>query len=332
MKRARERPNRGRSSAGRGHHGSEHGADGAASSDRALWKGVIEFGLVEIPVGLVSAESPKELKLSLLDRRDFSPIGYNRYNKNTQKEVEWADIVKGYEYQKGDFVVLSEKDLREANPKLTQTVSILHFVDGADIDPIYFDKPYYLQPLTRGKNRVSKGYILLREALKKADKVGIAKVVIRTREYLAAVGVRGEILMLYLLRFDKEIRSSESLTGASLKSSDAGVQPKEIEMAEKLVESMAAEWKPERYKDEYTSQVMSVIDKKIAAGDLHSLPSPEDEAGEEPKARGEIIDLRPLLQQSLAAARSLDRASRTNGSHTNGSRAPRKPTKRRRSA
>lgn len=265
-------------------------------AERMIWKGAIAFGLVEIPVGLVAAEIPSEIKLSYIDRRDFSPVGYNRYNKATGDEVPWPEIVRGYEHQAGEYVVLSEADLRRANPKLTQTVNILHFVDGSEIEPIYYEKPYYLEPLKK-----SKGYVLLRETLRRTGKVGIAKIVVRTKEHIAAVGVRENALVLYLLRFAQEIRSTKELDNIDLDPADVKIQPKEIEMAKRLVEDMVVEWDPEAYTDEYATELMQVIEEKIDAGEMHTLTPDDDD--DQPRKRGEIIDLMPLLAKSIDAAR-----------------------------
>lgn len=265
-------------------------------ADRMIWKGAISFGLVEIPVGLVAAETPSEIKLSYLDRRDFSPVGYNRYNKTTGDDVPWAEIVRGYEHEKGEYVVLSDSDLRRANPKLTQTIEILHFVDGDDIEPIYYEKPYYLEPLKKGK-----GYVLLRETLRRTGKVGIARIVIRTKEHVAAVGVRGNALVLYLLRFAQEVRPAEDLNEANVDLGDVGIKPKEIEMAKRLVEDMVAKWDPAAYTDEYATDLMHVIESKIEAGEMHTLTSDDEEPA--PRKRGEAMDLMPLLEKSIDAAR-----------------------------
>ncbi|HVS10342.1 MAG TPA: Ku protein [Planctomycetota bacterium] len=264
---------------------------------RAIWKGSISFGLVDIPVGLVSAEEPKETKLSYLDRRDFAPVGYKRYNKATEEEVAWDDVVRGFEYEKGEYVVLSEEELKRASPEKTQTVEILHFVDGSEIEPISYDRPYYLEPL----KRKGKGYALLRETLRRTGRVGIAKVVIRTREHLAALSVRGDALALYLLRYADEIRPVEELANVDVTLKDVGVSDKEVEMATKLVEGMVEEWDPVRYEDEYAGDLMKLVERKVSAGQMHEIPRVGRE--EEPAPRGEVIDLMPLLKKSLERSR-----------------------------
>ncbi len=270
---------------------------------RDIWKGSISFGLVEIPVSLVAAENSKEIKLSYLDRRDFSPIGYERYNKSTEEEVPWSEIVHGYEYEKGEYVVLTKEDLKRANPELTQTINILHFVDSSEIEPIYFDRPYYLEPV----KPKSKGYVLLRETLKKTGKVGIARVALRTREHIAAVSVRGDALVLYLLRFAAEVRDTTELENIDFSLKDVGVTPKEVELAARLVEDMIDEWDPEQYSDEYAEDLMALIEKKITSGKVHALD--EGESRKRPRSRGEILDLMPLLQKSVKAARAAEKGA-----------------------
>lgn len=175
---------------------------------RGLWKGAISFGLVNVPVELFSAEKrSSELDLTMLDKRDLAPVGYKRYNKATNEDVPWGEIVKGYEYQDGKYVVLSDEDFRKANVAASQTVEILAFVDRAEIPPKFFETPYYLGPGKRGE----KAYALLRETLEKARKVGVATVVIRTRQYLAAVFPEGELLIMNTLRYADELRKDEEI-------------------------------------------------------------------------------------------------------------------------
>jgi DNA end-binding protein Ku len=257
----------------------------------AIWKGSIRFGLVNIPVGLYSAEDSDELSFTLLDRRDLSPVGYQRINKSTGEEVPWDEIVKGYEYEEDEYVVLGEEDFKRANPEATQTVDIVAFVDAADIDPMYFDRPYYLAPTKGG----DKGYAILREALAETGKAGIAKVVLRTREHLAAVLPRDKALVLELLRFDHELRDTK---GLDLPGTDLGklkVTKKEIEMAEKLVEGMVEEWDPSQYEDEYREDLMARIEEKVKKGETKEIPEPEEEAAAEPQ----VIDIMDLLKRSL---------------------------------
>ena len=173
-----------------------------SAAGRPIWKGTINFGLVNIPVALYSAEADNSIDFDLLDKRDFSRVRYRRVNEKTGREVPWDAIVKGYEYKKGEYVALTDDDFIKANVEATQSIDILDFVDAADISPVYFDKPYYLVPLKNGQ----RAYALLREVLKRTGKVGIARVVIRTREHLASLLADGALLILNLLRFPHELR------------------------------------------------------------------------------------------------------------------------------
>jgi DNA end-binding protein Ku len=258
----------------------------------AIWKGSISFGLVQIPVGLYSGEKREDLIFTMLDKNDFSPVGYKRYNKKTGREVGWNDVVKGYEYEEDQYVVLSEEDLKNANPKATQTVEILDFVDADEIPAEYFDKPYYLAPTKKGK----KGYALLRETLKKTGKVGIAKAVIHTREYIAALMPKDNVLVLDILRYPYEIRGTSDLEIPGEKITELGVTDKEIQMAEMLVNGMVDKWDPARYKDTYREDVMKMIQEKVKTGDTKHLA---EAAMKEEKRGAEIIDLMSLLKKSV---------------------------------
>jgi len=263
---------------------------------RALWKGSISFGLVNIPVGLYSAEQRDEgVSFAQLDKRSMSPIGYRRYNKSTGEEVPWEEIVRGYEYESGRYVVLSEEDFQRANPKASRTVEILDFVDGAEIEPLYFDKPYYLAPPAGGP--AAKGYALLRETLRRTGKVGIARVVIRTREYLAAVIARGPMLVLEVLRYPYEIRSAEDLEVPGDDLDELGVSEKELKMAEMLVDQMVESWEPSKYKDRYRDDLLARIQEKIAAGETEAAPGEAVE--EEAEAGAGVVDIMSLLKRSV---------------------------------
>ena len=262
---------------------------------RAIWKGSISFGLVHIPVGLFSAETRDEISFRQLDKRDLSPIGYKKYNKQTGKEVELDDIVKGYEYEDDRYVLISDEDLKRANPEKTQTVDITDFVDLDDIDPEYFDKPYYLAPLKKN----AKAYALLREALKRSGKVGIAKVVIRSREYLGAVIPHGDVLVLEILRYPHEIRATDDLELPGDDLEKMGVTDREVKMAEMLIDGMTAEWDPSKYHDTYRDDLMALIHKKIESGQTEVLDeSPAPEVETEPKG---VIDIMSLLKKSVEA-------------------------------
>lgn len=263
---------------------------------RAIWKGAISFGLVNIPVELHSAEQRDELSFDLLDRRDMSPVGYRRYNKTTGKEVEWEEIVKGYEYEDGEYAVLSDEDFRQANVRATQTVDIVSFVDAAEIHPLYYDKPYYLAPAKRGE----KGYALLRETLRRSRRIGIAKVVIRTRQHLAALLPYGPMLVLELMRFADDLRSIDEFELPSENSGSAGLSAKEVEMAEHLVEGMLEKWDPNQYHDEYRQDLLALIEKKVKSGNTHTLTAAPK--AEKPAKSAEVIDLMSLLKKSVQQA------------------------------
>lgn len=257
---------------------------------RAIWKGSISFGLVNIPVGLYSAESSDEIHFNLLDRRNMAPIRYKRVNERNNKEVPWEETVRGYEFEEGKYVILSDTDLKRASPEATQTVEIADFVDLDDIEPVYFDRPYYLAPTGKG----GKSYALLRETLKKTGKVGIATVVIRTKQHIAAVIPQGDVIVLNLLRFPHELRDTGDL---DLPKGKGGVGEREMEMAERLVEGMVESWNPEKYKDEYRGDVMKMINARVKAGQLESVPEAEPEP--EQPARAQVVDLMALLKQSV---------------------------------
>ena len=264
---------------------------------RSLWKGSISFGLVNIPVGLYSAEDRDEgVSFSQLDRRTMSPIGYRRYNKSTGEEVPWDEIVRGYEHEPGQYVVLSDEDFERANPKATRTVEIVDFVDASEIEPVYFDKPYYLAPT----GQAAKGYALLRETLKRTGKVGIARVVIRTREYLGAVIARGPVLVLEILRYAHEVRPADDLTLPTDDLSELGVSEKELKMAERLVEEMVEAWQPDKYRDQYRDDLLARIREKVAAGETESVVVAA--VDEEEVAPSGVVDIMSLLKRSVAEA------------------------------
>src|SRR4051812_1511375 len=206
---------------------------------RGLWKGAISFGLVNVPVELFSAEKrSSEIDLTMLDKRDFAPVGYKRYNKASGEDVPWGEIVKGYEYEDGKYVVLSDEDFRRANVEASRTVEIVSFVDLKDIAPQYFETPYSLAPGKRGE----KAYALLRDTLHKAGKAGVATVVIRTRQYLAALVAQDEVLLLNTIRYADELRSAKDLDLPKFPK----VTSKEMDLALRLVEDMAGKWEPEK--------------------------------------------------------------------------------------
>jgi DNA end-binding protein Ku len=257
---------------------------------RAIWKGSISFGLVNIPIALYPATRREDLKFRLLRESDLSPVNYKRVAEKDGKEVPWDKIVKGYEYEKGKFVILSDKDFQRVDLEATQTVDIQDFVDVDEIDPMYFYKPYYLEPQKGG----DKAYALLRETLAKTKKVGIAKVIIKTRQYLAGVKPLEHALVLELMHFAEELADAEKLN-VPKKSAEPG--KREIDMAKALVESMSAEWNPTKYKDDYRDALLDVIEEKVESGGKEIEEKPKEK-----KPSSKVIDLVAVLQESLAKA------------------------------
>jgi DNA end-binding protein Ku len=292
---------------------------------RAIWKGSISFGLVNIPVGLYAAETRNDISFKMLDKKTMSPIHYKRVAEESGKEVPWDETVRGYEFESGQYVVLSDADLKGAAPEATQTIDIVDFVDLEEISPLYFDKPYYLGPDKKG----AKAYALLRETLRRTGKVGIAKVVIRTREYLAAVVARGDVLTLELMRYAHELRDPSEL---DVPAGKQGVSDREIDMAERLVEGMVSAWDPEKYKDSYRDDLMKMIEKRVEAGQLEKSPEPAAKAEKAP--RSNVIDLMALLKQSVEGGGKPARkapakaaSSKSAAKKTPAKKAPAKPTK-----
>ena len=253
---------------------------------RAIWKGSISFGLVNIPIALYPATRREELKFRLLRKSDLSPVNYKRVAEKDGKEVSWDQIVKGYEYEKGKYVVLKDEDFERVDLEATQTVDIQDFVDQEEIDPMFFYKPYYLEPQKGG----DKAYALLRDALKDSGKVGIAKVVIKTRQYLAGVKPEDGALVLELMHFADELADSEKLHVP--KKTEVG--KRERNMAKSLIDSMSSKWNPEKYKDDYREALMEVIEEKVETGGKEIEEKPK----KAPKPT-KVIDLVSVLQKSL---------------------------------
>ena len=260
---------------------------------RVLWKGAISFGLVNIPVGLYPAEKKKELSFSMLDKRDLAPVGYKRVNKESGKEVPWEQVVKGYEYGKDRYVVLSDEDFRRANVEATQTVDIVSFVEAAQIEPVYFETPYYLAADKRGE----KVYTLLREALVKSNTIAIGLIVIRTKQYLCALMPVGKTLLLNTLRYADEVLDPAEHSPALKTLEDARVSQREFGMALKLVEDMRQKWQPDEYRDTYREDLLNRIEEKVQAGQTKTLTPAAAKASEQRTA--EVVDLTELLRRSL---------------------------------
>lgn len=259
---------------------------------RAIWKGDISFGLVTIPVSLLAVEEKAtELHFHLMDSRDHSRVRYERVSEHTGKKVPWDKIVKGYEYDKDHYIELKETDFKKASPESYKSIDIREFVLLKDIDPLYFDKPYYLVP--EGKNK--KAWVLFREALKKTGKVGVAKVVIRTKEYLSVIMVHNQSLILYLLHFYENLREESALHLPDNNMKTWKIDSKEVKMAMDLIASMTTTWKPEKYHNEYEEALKTWIEEKV-----HGLKGKSRKAATKalPK-QGEVVDFMALLKESM---------------------------------
>jgi len=251
---------------------------------RAIWKGAISFGLVNIPISLFPATRREELKFHLLRKSDLSPVNYKRVAAADGKEVPWDEIVKGYEHEKGRFVVLQDEDFARVDIEATQTVDITDFVALAQVDPMYFYKPYFMEPAKGGE----KSYILLHNVLEETEKIGIAKVVIKTRQYLAAVKAESRGLILELMHFAEEL-----IDPAELKIPKADVGKKELQMARTLVDGMTSDWEPDRYKDDYREKLEQIIEEKI------EHPTARPKGAPAPRKPTKVIDLVSVLQRSI---------------------------------
>jgi len=263
------------------------------TTNRTLWKGAISFGLVHIPIALHTATSEQALNFDWLDKRSMDPVGYKRINKKTGKEIEKENIVKGIEYEDGQYVILSPEEISAAYPKTTQTIEIEAFVPAADIPLLYLDRPYYVSPINKG----AKVYALLREILLKNGKAAIARVVIQTKQHLAALIPMGPMLVLYLLRWQDEIRTFEQLSLPEEGIRAAGLTDKEIKMGELLVADMSADWNPQAFKDSFKEQILNLVQTKVKAGQTESVTPLEAQETTGPSAT--IYDLTELLQRSL---------------------------------
>ena len=268
---------------------------------RAIWKGAISFGLVHIPVSLVSATSSQGVDFDWLDKRSMDPVGYKRINKTTGKEVTKENIVKGVAFEKGRYVVLSEDEIRSAHPKSTQTIEIIAFVASDQIPLQNIDTPYFLAPDKRG----GKVYALLREALKKTGKVALANVVLHTKQHLAALMPLESALVLVMLRWPAEVRSLDELELGSDVTKPT-LAKGELDMAKRLVEDMSADWQPDEYRDSFQDKIRALVAKKAKAGKIEDVETVE--GGEERKS-ADVIDLTELLKRSLAGKPAAKKAA-----------------------
>lgn len=263
---------------------------------RAIWKGAISFGLVHIPVSLSTAISSDRVDFDWLDERSMDPVGYKRVNKVTGKEISREHIVKGVEYEKGRYVVISEDEIRKARPEATQTIDIFSFVDSAEIPLQQFDTPYYLSPDRRG----GKVYALLRETLQSTSKVALAKVVLHTQQHLALLRPLEDALVMITLRWPQEVRSLDSLElDASVR--DSSIDKRELQMAKRLVEDMSGTWSPDEYRNDFKETIMALVEEKARQGKIATVAPVEGE-GEQKSA--DIIDLTELLKRSLGGRKA----------------------------
>ena len=256
---------------------------------RSIWKGNISFALVTIPISLFSATKRNEISFHYLHKKDLSPVSYKRFCDTEDTEVPWEEITRGYEYEKGQYVEITDEDLETADVELTKTIQILEFVMEEEIDPIYFDKPYYLEPQKGGE----RAYALMRDALAKSKRVGIAKVVLKSREHLAAVKPVGDMITLEMMRFAHEIVDPKGLNLPA----KVDISEKEMGLANMLIDSMADKFDPEKYRDDYHEKVMEVIQAKVEG------VAPKTPAAKA-KAPGKVVDLMEVLKESLKETQS----------------------------
>jgi DNA end-binding protein Ku len=262
---------------------------------RSFWKGSISFGLVTIPVSLVAAEAREsEIDFHLIDKRTMSRVKEKRVSEATGEEVPWDDVVKGYEYTKGKYVVLQPEELEAAKGKATHTIDVVGVVCGDCIQRPFYNRPYYVLPEAPGR----KPYALLREVLRKNGQVAVARVVIRTRQYLAALFPEGDALVLDLLRYADELADVGALDLPPSDVTQIGVTDKEIALAEQLVGALVEDWDPDQYSDQYRNDLLDLIKRKVEAGGVVTAPAPTEES----TAEGQVIDITDLLRRSIEAA------------------------------
>lgn len=261
---------------------------------RAIWNGAISFGLVNVPIALYPASQEAGIDFDWLDKRSMDPVGYKRINKRTGKEIEGNDIVKGIKQESGDYVVLSDEQIKVAYPIATQTIEIESFVKAAEIDLVLLERPYYLEPAGKGSEKV---YALLRESMREAGVVGIARVVMHTKEHLAALIPSGPALILNTIRWPSEIRPMSDLKLPAVGKTAANLKPGELKMAAQLISDMTGKWKPGDYTENFSAVVHRLVNRKIKAGETESV-TPVEGASKEGRSSN-VIDLTELLARSL---------------------------------
>ncbi|AOB30446.1 DNA-binding protein [Bordetella sp. H567] len=273
-----------------------------ASSTRTIWKGAISFGLVNIPVGLHTAAVDSGVDFDWLDKRTMDPVGYKRINKRTGREIDRENIVKGVAYEDGQYVIISPEEIAEAYPRTTQTIEIQRFVPADQLPFVYLERPYYVAPINKGQ----KVYALLRDTLAKTGKVGIAKVVIQTKQHLAALVPTGDALVLNLMRWGDEVKAMDDLELPAAGAKALAASPQEQKMAKMLVDDMSGDWNPDDFKDEFRHAIMALVEQKVKAGKTETVIEPQEEA---PSMGGDnVIDLTELLQRSLKGGHGAGKA------------------------
>jgi DNA end-binding protein Ku len=285
---------------------------------RPIWKGHISFGLVNVPVVLYSAERRSDLSFRMIDSRNSARVRYERVNEETGEEVPWDKIVKGYEYEDGNYVFLSDEELEHASAEMTRTIEIEEFVDLTEIDIRFFDRPYILVPGGKGE----KGYVLLREAIKDAGKAGIARVVIRARQYLAALIPQDDALVLELLRYPEELVEMSEFEVPTSDLRTYGVQKKEIELAMKLIGGMTAKWNPSKYHDEYRDVLLKLIQRKVDTGQTEVIGAEVQEEAPVKQTINFMDVLKKSVEHAAKGREKTGRAAKTRA--TTRTRRPRK--------
>lgn len=275
---------------------------------RVIWKGAISFGLVHVPVALYPASQEIGIDFDWLDKRSMDPVGYKRVNKRTGKDIESDNIVKGIKQDDGDYVILSEDQIKAAYPKSTQTIEIESFVKASEIPFTLLETPYYLEPAGKGE----KVYALLREAMFEAGVIGIARVVMYTKERLAALIPSGAALVLNTIRWAGEIRPVTELKLPAEGKTAAGLKPGELKMAAQLIGDMTGPWKAADYSDKFSDAILALVSKKVEAGETATVTALED-ARVEPGANN-VVDLTDLLAKSLAKRKPASGAEESAGS------------------
>ena len=266
---------------------------------RPVWSGTLSFGLLNIPVSLMSGEHRTDISFRMLDARNNAPVRYERVNAETGEEVPWKDIVKAFEYDKGSYVVLEPEDIKSAAPESHDAIEVEGFVDANAVGPQYFEKPYVLVPAKKAE----KGYVLLREALQKTGRIGIARVVIRTRESLCAVMPQGNALLLLMMRYPQELVAIDEYNIPEGDRGDYRISAKELEFSEQLIKTMSGDWDPGQYQDEFRQRLHKVIKERMKAHGVVKREEDEPEIAEH--AATNVVDFMSLLQQSI------DRKKRT---------------------